>query len=662
MVFMDVNHRIYPTFSSKTNLSTNLEIEAYFIKSLKQKTGVSLLHLKSPISTIHVFFTKENFNKKETYRILLKKNTLTISAATLLGFKRAIDYLCYHIFTYPKQQVIIVPSQIDILRTPDFNYREVYFSDNFKSENRKKYATHYLENQWGLWGHNLKKIIKNKHPSDSIYALIKGRRIKNQFCFSSKELLTIVKQHVLANSDKEKFIIAPNDNHLVCQCELCKTVGNSKNDASSSVFSFLNKLSKEFSTKEFWTLGYASVNKPPSFQIAKNVGVFLSTINCQESLPFKTTQKGQKFLKKITFWKTKIRKIYLWDYVVNFDNYLEYYPILKATQQNLKSFKENGVTGIFLQGSGYDYSFLQEIKYDILSQLLWDSHLNIDLLLKKSLQEHYPKTYLTWYSLITKLEDITLKNNYKQSIYNGLLPITKNHLSLRKISNLKKNAIKNKNLCVSLQYLELELIRYQGFINTSFVSIKKNRITLKPTLLKKVKQLRKLVQQSTVNVINERRFTLKNYIKNWQKTFNYYKKNPSFYKFNISSPSKLDEDYTALKLLNDGSLGFEDYSTNWLIYSGKEFILQLDLKDQKQFQFINIGFLNDPNHHIYLPSKIMVFSNDKLVKSVSFNTETVSKVIRKKIALDSPISSHKITLKIYHSNRSIAIDEIQFLR
>ena len=321
-VFFDASNQVYPIFINQKDLSKQEEeIQSYFNTLLLQLTAINYSDIKPKKTSLQILFSNNPKFKKEEYSIVKKNHKLVFSASTMIGFKRAIDYFFYWILKTSSKNSSTIPKELQIQRSPDFDYREVYFSDNFKPENRKKYATHHLEDEWGLWGHNLKKIVAKKTVSDSIYALINGKRTKEQLCFYSQELYQIVKTHILDTSDKNQFVIAPSDNTLVCQCNLCKKTGNTKTNASPSVFSFIARVATTFPHKKIVSLAYTSTKNPPPFSLPKNVGIFLSTIDCQESLPFKNTKKGQLFLKSIDRWKEKIESIYIWDYVVNFDNF-----------------------------------------------------------------------------------------------------------------------------------------------------------------------------------------------------------------------------------------------------------------------------------------------------------------------------------------------------
>ena len=169
-----------------------------------------------------------------------------------------------------------------------FKYRDTYFpmvtnTEEFKAE----YKNTPLDETWGLWGHNLPKWIPFYIPQDSpVYALIDNDRNKEQFCFSSEELKEIIIKNI---KDRKKsydyYMINPNDNGLVCQCDKCKAAGNTQTDASPALFNLLGELAEKFPNQEFFTTAYISVKTPPKKQQPKNVGVFFSTIEYQKGKP-----------------------------------------------------------------------------------------------------------------------------------------------------------------------------------------------------------------------------------------------------------------------------------------------------------------------------------------------------------------------------------------
>src|SRR5574344_459021 len=70
---------------------------------------------------------------------------------------------------------------------PAFEFRGIYSPTNADDSIRKAYDTHHVDYDWGLWGHNLHKVL-GETPDESVFATINGKKDKEQYCFSSDRM------------------------------------------------------------------------------------------------------------------------------------------------------------------------------------------------------------------------------------------------------------------------------------------------------------------------------------------------------------------------------------------------------------------------------------------------------------------------------------------
>lgn len=547
----------------------------------------------------------------------------------------------------------------------DFSYRDPYFLEINTPLFSEEFNTHRLDDEWGIWGHNLPKIIKGEKYTDKIYALVDGVRDDQQFCFSSVELENLIIKKI-KTSDKKNYVIAPNDNLLSCQCSKCKEVGNTTKNSSPAVFTMLNKLAKKNTDLNFYTLVYPPVIELPNFKIKKNVGVFFSTINYQKGIAYED-QKGFKKLKKeLLAWKKNVNNIIIWDYVLNFDNYHDFYPILSIVQKNLVFFKSINIHGVFFNGSE-TYTVFQDLKTTILSKLLINVSLNLQNEITQFFKNKYPEkiaNLLTSFYLTIENEFIASKK--EQGIYSTIFKAKEKYLKEEKFimfyEELKK-AVKEldapseniKKIILSATFLKLELIRANG-INSIKRSSRKD-VSKMLTLLKKI------AKETKIFYVNERKSTLKEYVFLWQKELikPVYKNKLKI--DNLTVKSELDEDYKDVSMLIDNKNGFLDYGVNWFITSKNDFIFEIN-KDIEKGDELLLNFLNDPKHHIYHPKKITVTINKKENKKLEKIIENKSEVETQKVLLtfDRAYKNSSIVITIkrrFNKYRSaIACDEI----
>lgn len=549
-------------------------------------------------------------------------------------------------------------------QSPDFNYREPYFLEVNTPQFSKEYKTHRLDDQWGIWGHNLLKIVNKNTPSDQAYALIDNKRNKHQFCFSSTEVEEIILDEI-AKSDKNKFVIAPQDNLLACGCNLCLKKGNTKNNASPAVFSLLKKLALKKKKLKFYTLAYLSVSKPPEFSLPQNVGVFYSTIKYQNGIPYKKQPINNKLISQLNLWKQKTNHIIIWDYALNFDNYHDFYPNITSIQQNLSLFKNLNIKGVFFNGSE-SYALLQGLKTTLISKLLNDISIDVHAEISVYLKENYPKAIadiLIPYYL--SIEEQFFNSKFRQGIYSNIVLAERKYLQpdvflnfyeqLKKASNnLTTPSIKTQQLLVSLTYLKLELIKVHG-INALPKTSKNNIIDL-------LNFLREGATKNNIIYINERKNTFSNYIKEWyQLLFKPSTKN-LLSNNSLKILSNLDEDYNKKETLTDGKFGFSNYDTNWLLVSKDDLIIEIAIQAIKKESKLILNFLNDPKHHIYFPYKITLSTLGKVIATKIIDLELNNKITPITFNINPTTFTNPIKINVFrkktNSKNVIACDEI----
>ncbi|MFY9242665.1 MAG: DUF4838 domain-containing protein [Polaribacter sp.] len=582
---------------------------------------------------------------------------------------------------------INVPEEFSICSSPDFEYREPYFSPNFETNFRNWNQTNYLELNWGIWGHNLPKILKKHNLPETVYAQVGNKRIEDQYCFTSDTLYKYVNENVKRIYDSDhslnKYMILPNDNELVCNCNTCKSVGNTSKDAAPAVFSFLNKLAKDYPNLSFFTTAYISVKDTPSFKAEDNVGIFYSTIDIQKGIPLEDSKYFDKFETTIKKWKNYLDNVYIWDYAVNFDNYFDIYPSLKVSQSNLKLYKKLGVKGVFMHGSEYDYSTFEELKATLFAKLLWNTDINLDEEIADYFKAKYPnKLSNSLTNYYTFIEDTFYSNKKELDIYSGINKTVKKYLDPKVFfsfydefdTNTQKNKFDKEylKLATALTFLKLEIMRDYGLGEYGFGYLNKNQeIIINNEVGPLLDKLTTYGKSSKLTTYNEAQYKLDDYLKSWRRTiYTYHKRKHYFFKKPFEVLSKLDEDYTDITILNNGTFGLKDYNSNWHISSIDDLVLKIDEKEIKGSDKITFSFLQDTKHNIYYPGSIeIVNSQNKIVRKIELSPET-QKLTTKEVTIKLPTEfddnqlSQEFIVRIKKQSiagkNAIACDEIIF--
>jgi hypothetical protein len=701
-ILYSLKEKIVPKISiplSADALLTNAASEFY--NNFKKITNQYLQIERSNSLNINYNYIilRVNPTQKENYCLYKKDKNIYIIGKTAqnLGYGINVFFQKYTDLNFKEKlsdridPLIInsleIPFTFSHCSSPDFQYREPYFSSNFNPNFRAWNKTNYLELEWGIWGHNISKILKKYNLPQSAYAEVENIRNKNQYCFTSDSLFKYVNEKVKTIYDSDhalkKFMILPNDNTLVCTCTTCKASGNTTTDAAPAVFSFLNKLAKNHKNSSFFTTAYVTVQAIPKFKAEKNVGLFYSTIDIQKNVPLEDTKYFKNFEYDIKRWKKYVDNVYIWDYTVNFDNYFDIYPSLKVTQKNLKLYKKLGINGVFLHGSEYQYSTFQELKATIFAKLLWDTDINVDDEIKTYFYVKFPKKLaeiLTNYYIL--IDNYFLSNNKELGIYSGIDESVKKYLDLKEFFSFydKFDALKEKNkydkdflkIATALTFLKLEIMRDYGLGDYGFATISKDEeINVKNEISVLLDKLTTLSTSANLDSYNEVKYPIDNYIKRWRQTiYKYHNKKHYFYKKPFKVLSKLDESYKNYSVLNDAAFGLNGYNTNWLICSIDDLTLKIEKKHIKKSKKITFTFLQDVKHDIYYPNVIEILDTDyKLIKKLNIQVDRTNLAI-KEVSLRLPSefdNKHlpstfiiKIKKRSIDGKNALACDELIF--
>jgi hypothetical protein len=104
--------------------------------------------------------------------------------------------------------------------------------------------------------------------------------------------------------------------------------------------------------------------------------VRLCDIECDFANPLAdaTSSVNASFVKDIAEWKRVADgNLFIWDYVVNFSNYMLPHPNLYSLGPNVKLFARSGAVGIFEQGDALSVAGeFNRLRHWVLTHLLWD--------------------------------------------------------------------------------------------------------------------------------------------------------------------------------------------------------------------------------------------------------------------------------------------------
>lgn len=611
-----------------------------------------------------------------SYKLVRRNNQITLISRS----EKTALWLIYELIAKIGEDNIgieiddLPPSTIDFKsseKTFDFDYREPFLSPNTHLDYARILGNNSIDADWGIWGHQLAHIIDMRTPE--VWAEIDGEKTNQQICFSADATYLQVKAYIVnqyGTSPTVRFMLAPNDNDLVCTCQQCQRLQNTKTNASPAVSKLNNRLAKDFPTAQFFLLAYRTTKFCSPVRLEKNVGVFLTSIDLPKGQPFQEDQKAfQSFKRQVEDWKTHTSEIYLWDYAANFDDYLTPIPVLLGFQQQGRLLKSIGIKGLFIHASGYDYAPFEDVKTYVLSALMKDLDSDVETLIQRYFKKKYPNSFELLSNYYLNLESEFQKAQLPYDMYSGFETTKQRYfntdqfasfyLSLERILPTVKNSekVNLEKLFAALSFTQLQLAYSLGIAPDGAFYKTDNQLLINPKTKQHLIEVTALFSQYGITHYSERN-TLSTYLKQWQQWVD------TPIKTNLLTTHDLDLSNDDDNNLTDGKLGFyNDYLLGWTV---KNSDLKRTIKRvSSAVTTVRLRFLSDPIHRIYPPYKVIMHNQDNIALVPTINRTTDNTTVEYQFHLPKLYKKSGLQLNIINSTNprsQWACDEIQFLK
>ena len=355
--------------------------------------------------------------------------------------ERLINLKCYSYdeIDYDEKDTIEIQN-LDIKKDFDFEYREVYFHDafnrTFASMNMLNSNLAELDStvggktKWFNFHHSFSDLVSpleyfDNHPE--YFSYIDGKRVKEhtELCLSNEHVYNLalekVKTWIKASPECKVFSVAQDEwmGHFIkmaCECEKCKAFDDAHGSQAASVIRFASKIAdeinKEYPDKLIHTFAYQYSRKvPKDIYVSPNLIVRLCNIECSwdksiEEGALDKTSENYKFLNDLLGWSKITNRLYIWDYTVNFRNYLLPFPCLKSMYENMHFYKKHNVKGVLMQGnfSSGGRGYCDELKSFLCARVLGFDERSLEDIVMDFTKHYYKDAWLECYNYIMLFE------------------------------------------------------------------------------------------------------------------------------------------------------------------------------------------------------------------------------------------------------------------
>ena len=616
----------------------NLEVLHH---SPSQVTGIYLgiNFADSPISDSLVTLKEDGFIisiKKDSIFLLGKTPKTTLYAVNTfleenLGCIKLSDTEDF----IPKKENIQFENSFKIYN-PAFDFRRALFPAQKKESYRHWYKLESLDD-WGMFVHTFQRLLPPEkyfaeHPE--YYSLINGRRMQDaQLCLSNPKVINKIIENlgkeIAKQPEKKYWSVSQNDAINFCECDNCKKLYKKYGSVSGVYIEMANTIARAFPEKQISTLAYQFTRSAPqNIKPEKNVNIMFCSIECNRGMPLTDDKRSKMFVEDMKDWSKLTENIFVWDYVVQFKNYLCPFPNFTVLQPNIKFFKDNNIDMMFEQGSGGNWSDLVELKQFLVAKLLWDTDINVDSLATIFINTYYGAggSYIKKYYESINKEMQKYSGNQFLNIYGFPSDYTDSFLTpnlmLYYISLMDKaekavgqdstllDRIKRTRLSVDFAFVDISI--NGNFKEMPAIIEGQNKREINPMIIHLLENMVDCANTRDNIKINERGLKLLDYKNYALDKLDKILKTNKLYQANIKIISRFSDKYPVGgdKALNDNLYGSLDFHHNWLGFEGEDMTVDIDFLKPTQLSEINMNFLKAVNSWVFLPTEIQIAISD----------------------------------------------------
>ena len=329
---------------------------------------------------------------------------------------------------------------IDDRQIPVLEYREPFtfecFDGDWCARNRVNSSRGRLDEKHGgkvqfangFFCHTFEPLVPpekyfDEHPE--YFSLVNGQRQKDhsQLCCTNPDVIRIcteaIRQAMRDQPNATVFSVSQNDWDNHCECPNCQELAKQEDSQMGPVLQLVNRVAEaveeEFPEKIVETLAYQWTRRPPKHMRPRpNVVVRLCSIECCFSHPLETcdSEANRTFRADIEAWSKVAPRLWVWDYVTDFSNYLLPFPNQRVRSPNIRFFTAHNVKGIFEQDT-YDTSDseLWALGGYMTAKLLWNPDYDPEVAMREFLEAYYGKAAVPIRAYIDMLHDRAQREN-----------------------------------------------------------------------------------------------------------------------------------------------------------------------------------------------------------------------------------------------------------
>lgn len=604
-----------------------------------------------------IYIGKTNFAKSQKidfaslaadgYQLKTIKKNLILAG----GSKKGLLYGAYDLLEYlgirkysPDYTAFPATSSIKLenkneIFVPKINYRTTSYSQ-MGEQSYSDWHKLSSRDDWGLFVHTFNTLVPQQeyaktHPE--YYSLIDGKRQPGtQLCLSNPEVLSVLVTS-LKNKIREKpaanyWSVSQDDNDRYCQCDNCSALNDKYGKVpSGSIIYFVNQVAKEFPDKIISTLAYWYTRKAPkNIEIEPNVNIMLCNIESTRQAPVFVTDPS--FSNDLRDWGALSKDILIWDYNIQFTNFISPFPNLFTLKPNIKFYTENQVKGLFMQANNEAAAEMALLRSYLICKLMWNPDADDKAIIEEFLAGYFGAAAPFINQYIGSMQQSLVKSGMVLSIFGDPIHAKNAYLSTEMMQQYKQLFDKAEKAVASdpellkrvktarlpIMYAEIQIGRTEIDTDRSmFRKDSKGQVYPTPEMKALVDQFADGCKLNHVKLVRERSGTPEHFRASYNRIFNNMEGmgNVKSFRKKIIPISKPNPKSKGLDSLTDGIFAsyesWQEADQNWVYCTGEHMDFILDLGEAMPISSLNMDFLNpqaQPDWHLFALPKFVTYS------------------------------------------------------
>lgn len=491
-------------------------------------------------------------------------------------------------------------------------------------------ADDWRDGEWsGYYVHTFNRLVPpakffDSHPE--YFGLINGQRKPYaQLCLTNPHVLQRVvdtlRQEMAAHPTVQYWSVSQNDDFEYCRCERCAKVDEEEGSPSGLILRFVNQVADSFPDKTITTLAYSYTrHAPKKTRPHSNVLITLCSIEMDRSEAISASASGTSFVEDLMTWSNLTDNLMIWDYEVQFTNYISPFPLFHTLQPNLQLFNKYHAKAHFQQCNidrGVEFA---PLKMYVLSKLLWNTEVNVDSVVHDFTQHYYGAAGPFIQQYFDRLHQEEKESKQSLDIYGTPVAFTNTLLSNERMADYyayfdqAESAVANDSILLErvkvarlpILFGEMEIAKSDLFGERGWFVRQGDDFIPRQEKTALLDTFSAVCARNNIVYMNENGLTVGLYRSSTERFLDIKVKGDLAFEKKVTCTTPPDTRYflKGEASLTDGVKGTERYRMNWLGWEGMDMGFTIDLGNVSPVKSAAVSTMHYPQAWIIRPDTV----------------------------------------------------------